>query len=570
MPYDGLMLKAVVKELQPFCGQRIDKIFQPENDEIQIQFRSKDKRRLKFSINSSMPYMTMTQIRKQNPNSPPNFLILMRKYLLGAIMIRIEQFGMDRILKLYFEGHNELGDPTELRLIFELMGRHSNLILTDGDDLIIDSLKRVPPFMSQVRQILPNLQYEILPGKQKNLDELNFPQFCDLMQSNEMALKKCLQSTLQGFSSPVIGALLDVQSLDYERIASTLNEKEISGLFLALKNALPDSFFIYKDAEGFYKDFHFIPLNGFEQIETRPDALTLIDDFYAGKDLQLRIRQHSGDLRKLIDNRIKRFRSKLSRLEIEYTTAIESDELKLKGELILANLYHIKKGMASIVLDNYYDQTTCEVILDPQRSPQENSQIYYKKYNKLKAARDHISSQKIQTEEEIQYLDSILEAISNSRDEENLELIKRELIEQGYMKKKGYRKEKKIVSKPHHFKSHAGLDIYVGKNNVQNDLLTFKSSSNSDLWFHAKNMPGSHTILSLKGQVPDEASLLLAAQLAAYFSKGKWSSNIPVDYTEVRHVKKPSGAKPGFVNYFHQRTLHVTPVEEDLMTYQQD
>jgi predicted ribosome quality control (RQC) complex YloA/Tae2 family protein len=567
MPYDGIMINAVVDELQTLIGQRVDKIYQPEEDEVQLQFRMKDKRRLKFSINASMPYMTMSQIRKGNPTTPPNFLILLRKHLQGSILKGITQLGNDRIVTLVFNGRNELGDPTVFSLVYELMGKHSNLILLDEKLMIIDSLKRVPPYMSQVRQILPNMTYINLPTDQVNLSEISYDVFENVLRSTDLPIRKVLYQKLQGLSPAISNEILSRLDIDKAIESQVLDSESVSKLFLNLKNLNSEDYYIFKDEEGFYKDFHIIKLEKFPIFETRTDVCTLIDDFYAGKDLQLRVKQHSSDLRKLIDNRIKRSHSKLQSLDMEMQNAMGADIYKLKGELILANLYQMEKGMTSIEVINYYDEQPITVELDKNLSPQDNSQAYYKKYNKLKSARDHLTDQLEHAKQEIDYLESILSSIANSLELENLAMIKEELVQQGYVKKKGYRKEKKLISKPHHYVSKTGFDIYVGKNNVQNDQLTFKAASNSDIWLHTKDIPGSHVIISAKGQPIDEATLLLAAKLSAFFSKSKFSSKVPVDYTEVRHVKKPSGAKPGFVNYFHQQTLYVTPDESEVNQY---
>ncbi len=567
MPYDGIMIKTVVEEFQKLIGQRVDKIYQPEEDEVQLQFRMKDKRRLKFSINGSMPYMTLTQIRKANRTTPPNFLILLRKHLQGSILKEITQLGNDRIVHFEFSGRNELGDQTKFSLVYELMGKHSNLILINENLMIIDSLKRVPPYMSQVRQILPNMTYMNLPTDQVNLYEMSYDDFEILLKSTDLPIGKVLYQKLQGLSPAVSNEILSRLDIDRSIVSEALDSESVSRLFLNIKNLNSEDFYIFKDEEGFYKDFHIFKLTKFPLFETRSDVCTLIDDFYAGKDLQLRVKQHSSDLRKLIENRIKRSNSKLQSLDIEMQHAMGADFYKLQGELILANLYQIEKGMTSIEVINYYDQQPITIELDKNLSPQDNSQVYYKKYNKLKSAKNHLTDQLGHAKQEIEYLESILSSIANSLELENLSMIKEELVQQGYVKKKGFRKEKILVSKPHHYVSETGFDIYVGKNNVQNDQLTFKTSSNSDIWFHTKDIPGSHVIISAKGQPVDEDTLLLAAKLSAYFSKAKFSSKVPVDYTEVRHVKKPSGAKPGFVNYFHQHTLYVTPEESEVNQY---
>ena len=566
MAYDGIVLAQVIKELkEKIIGLKVDKIFQPEKDEINILFRNKN--RLKLSINSSMPYMTLTNQKKSNPPTPPNFLIVLRKYLSGAILKDIEQVGMDRVVRFSFVSRNELGDVLDFDLIYELMGKHSNLILVNDEDVIIDSLKRVPPFMSHVRQILPNIKFKLIENSQLNIIDIDYKAFKSKVSAEDEKIFKVLYQSFQGLSPAFSKEILYRCQIEKNMIAGDLSDLELICIYDTILKLEYNENFIFLDSDGLFKDFHVIGLSRYDSHINKNSTLELIDDFYRMRDIQIHIRQKSTDLRKLIDTRIKRIENKLENLYLDMNSSLEADEYMLKGELIISNLHQIKKGMENVDLINYYTNENIIIKLDTTKTPQENSQIYYKKYNKMKTAKLYLETEIKKAKEELEYLYSITTSIENTVDDINLELIKEELISEGYLKSKGFKKPKKLISKPHEFKSDSGFMISVGKNNKENDMLTFKKSSNSDIWLHVKDIPGSHVIISTKGKDVDDETLLLAGQLAAYYSKARLSSNVPVDYTEVRHVKKPSGAKPGFVNYFHQHTLYVTPDEEKLLKF---
>ncbi|MEA3422363.1 MAG: NFACT family protein, partial [Bacillota bacterium] len=466
-----------------------------------------------------------------------------------------------------FVSRNELGDKLDFDLVYELMGKHSNLILIDDKDIIIDSLKRVPPFMSHVRQILPNVKFKLIENSQLNIMDIDYETFKSKISSENEKIFKVLYLSFQGLSPAFSKEILYRCQIEKNTIASDLSDLELRCIYdTIIKLEFKDNF-VFLDPDGLFKDFHVVKLSRYDSFINKNSTLELIDDFYKMRDIQIHIRQKSTDLRKLLDTRIKRIENKLGNLYLDMNTSLESDEYMLKGELIISNLYQIKKGMEKVDLINYYTNENITIKLDPAKNPQENSQIYYKKYNKMKTAKLYLETEIGKAKEELEYLYSITTAIENTVDDMNLELIKEELVSEGYLKRKGYSKPKKIVSKPHEFKSDSGFLISVGKNNKENDLLTFKKSSNSDIWLHVKNIPGSHVIISTKGKDVDDETLLLAGRLAVYYSKARLSSNVPVDYTEVRHVKKPSGSKPGFVNYFHQHTLYVTPDEEKILKY---
>jgi len=560
MPFDGIVLNTVVDELQQLIGYKVDKIFQPEKDEVHIQFRIQSKKRLKFSINSSMPYITLTTTRKTNPATPPNFLILLRKYLSGAIITDIEQLGLDRIITISFLGKNELGDATHYKLVYELMGKHSNLVLLDSNNIIIDSLKRVAPYMSSVRQVLPGLVFNFIENEKLNIKEISYDEFSSKIKTSKHNIFKSIYLNFQGISPIFSSNLLYGFNIDENIIPNNLTKTELLKIYNYLHNIKSESNYIFVDNDDFYKDFYVVKLNNFENCKTFDTSLEMIDEFYKTKDLQLRIKQKSSDIKKLLDNRIKRIENKLASFYDELNSSSDSEKYKIYGELILSNIFNIQKGMKEVSLLNYYDNTDITIVLNENKTPQENSQVYYKKYNKMKRANENILVQIKKTKNELDYLISVLTALENNLQESNIDAIKAELIQEGYIKKHVYNKKKKQPqSKPNKFISPTGFNILVGKNNIENDQITFKTAKKRDIWLHTKDIPGSHVIIITDGKEVDDETLEYAAMLAAYHSKSRNSSTVPVDYTTVKNVKKPSGAKPGFVNYFHQKTVYVTP-----------
>lgn len=559
MPFDGIVLNTVVNELKQLIGYKVDKIFQPEKDEIHIQFRIQSKKRLKFSINSSMPYITLTTTRKTNPAVPPNFLILLRKYLSGAIITDIKQLGLDRIVIISFLGKNELGDATHYNLVYELMGKHSNLVLLNNEDIIIDSLKRVAPYMSSVRQILPGLVFNFIENKKLNIKEISYEEFASKIKESKASIFKSIYLNFQGISPVFSSSLLYSFNIDENMIPNDLNENELLKIYNYLHDIKSESNYIFVDDDEFYKDFYIVKLNTFENYKTFDTALEMIDEFYKTKDMQLRIKQKSSNIKKLLDNRIKRVENKLGSFYNELNSSSDSEKYKIYGELILSNIFNIQKGMKEISLLNYYDNSNITIPLNENKTPQENSQIYYKKYNKMKKAKENILVQIVKTKNELNYLLSVLTALENNLQDSNIEAIKNELIQEGYIKKHVYVKKKKQESKPHKFVSNTGFNILVGKNNIENDQITFKTAKKRDIWLHTKDIPGSHVIIVTGGKEVDDETLEYAAMLAAYHSKARNSSTVPVDYTTVKNVKKPNGSKPGFVIYFHQKTIHITP-----------
>lgn len=573
MAFDGILLNQLTIELkEKLIGGRIDKIHQPEKDELTIVIRGlKDSFTFFVSVESSMPYVTLTQSKKENPASPPMFCMLMRKHLVGGRITNVFQHENERVLFIAIEAKNELGDTEHKHLIVEIMGKHSNAILTREDLTIIDAIKRISPDMSRVRSILPGLKYTFLDTDKVMLSGHIPPDLGAF--GPEMSLQKALYSYYQGFSPALskylmrksdlpldisIGALTSVMT---ERLAHTLNR------FLKQLDAPTSKGYCFKN--GFEKnDFYFIEdwmpeseIQAFDKISATIDA------FFSQTNRHLKMHQRTQSLKKTLQQRIDRYTGKLNKLSAELNEAEHAQTYKIKGELLLAHLYGIEKGQNTVTLENYYEDppSPLTIELDVRLEPSQNAQLYFKKYNKLKTAVSALQHQIHETKQEILYLEETLTHLENSEDAATIEDIRRELAGQGIIKN---RTVKKGPAKPSNdfrrFTSSDGMEILVGKNNQQNDHLTLKVASNKDYWFHTKIIPGSHVILRTLGKEPSETALQEAAEIAAFYSKAKHSSNVPVDYTLIKNVSKPSGAKPGMVIYVKNRTRFVTPNEDQV------
>lgn len=579
---DGLFINGLVNELrEKLVGGRVDKVYQPEKDEVTLMVsNNRTNYILEISSDSSLPHITIAKAKKENPDKPPMFCMLMRKNLLSGRIQTVEQIGLERVIKINFEARNELGDLVSRDLYVEIMGKHSNIILTNEEDVIIDSIKRIPLSLSRVRQILPGLTYSLLPSDKLSILDLSLEDIVsDLKKSEGGKIFKQIYIIFDGFSPLVTKDICLRTSIDKNTDINDLSDQEINSIaneILKIKNILTSK--DYKGYIAFEKssetsaDFHILDMLIYDTdeytIEHYEYPTDVINDYYLKKDKENRIHQKSSNLRKAVSQRLERARNKYAKLEKEQIEAENADVQKIYGELILSNLYQIEKGMEEITVINYYteDQSEVTISLRPRLTPSENSQKYYKKYNKLKNAQIEISKQLAETSEEITYLDHVLTNIDNTIDTTNLDEIRAELAEIGYMKKKFVKKGKKHAkSKPLEYVSSDGYDIYVGRNNKENDTLTLKFASNKDIWLHTKIIPGSHVIIRTHGNEVPETTILEAATIAAFHSKAKMSSQVPVDYTIVKNVSKPSGAKPGMVIYNTNSTVYVTPREDEVM-----
>lgn len=582
MALDGIVLNNIATELKnTLVDCKVDKVYQPEHDEIHLNIRAKGKNmRLLLSASSNNPRVYFTENIKDNPQNPPMFCMLLRKHIQGGRIVDVEQVEMERILKIKIESMNELGDLTVKELIVEIMGKHSNIVLIEEDSKkIIDSIKRIPLSISSVRQVLPGFSYVLPPSQHKrNPIDTDKTDFFNLISENEEMLAfKFLYNNFLGLS-PLVSKeicfradidesykLKDIDSIKRERLFACFNE---------IYSLVKDKCFsptIIKDESNYdvvafssidLRQFGNLPKMHFESISK------LLDYYYLTRDKVDRIKQKSNDLRKSISIKLERALNKLSKQKREILDAEKRDKFKVYGELITANIYRLEKGQEEVELENFYseDLEPIKIKLNKNLTPSENAQKYFKKYNKLKTAYDIVSRELVKTEDEVRYLEHILLALETSTEVEELDEIREELVKEGYFRKTSGKNKKptKSLSEPHHYKSSDGFDIFVGKNNKQNDYLTLKFASKDDLWLHTKVIPGSHVIVRTEGREVPEETILEAASLAAYYSKGKMSSNVPIDYTERKNVKKPNGAKPGMVIYESNNTVYVTPSVENI------
>ena len=580
MALDGLVIHSIVDELhKKLLGGKIDKVYQPENDEVVLHIRNnKENFKLVLSCSASNPRVYLaSDYKKENPINAPMFCMLFRKYIQGGNIVNVSQVDFERIIKISVESFDELKEKTTKDIIIEIMGRHSNIILThSSNNKIIDSAKRIPTSVSRVRQILPGQTY-VLPPKQDKLNpinEISLNTFVDTLSSFDGPIFKAIYSKFLGISSVIAKEICFRANIDENLLVSEISSDDISkiyrefhNLFKYIKDNIYNPCMVIDTSIDKVLDFSCINLSLFSNLSIiNDDSISkILENYYATKDIKDRIHQRSSDLRKSISIKLDRLYNKLNKQEKELIESENAQIYKIKGELITSYIYMIEKGMESVEVANFYDPEykNIKISLNTNFTPSENAQKYFKKYNKLKTAKKEITSQMEITKEEIDYLENIMLSIENCENLAELMDIREELGKVGYLRSKNNsKKETKLTTKPHEFVSSNGFKILVGKNNKQNDHLTLKVASNEDIWMHTKNIPGSHVIIKTEGkEVPDE-TIFEGAMLAAFFSKSKMSSQVPVDYTKKKNVKKPNGAKPGMVIYDTNNTVYVTPTEE--------
>jgi predicted ribosome quality control (RQC) complex YloA/Tae2 family protein len=575
MPLDGIVISNIKSELLKLKGARIDKIHQPETDEIVLIIRGYgESYRLLLTATSQNPRIHFTEISKENPKTPPLFCMVLRKHLSNGKITAIHQPDFERIVEIFIEAPNEMGDIYEKRLIIEIMGKHSNIILVGKNNTIIDSIKHISYDKSSVRQVLPGRDYFYPPSQQKlNPLLLSEDEFLKKMEeAGPMKLQEAIYKSYNGIS-PVMASHLCINAqLDPSLFIAQIEKEGIYRLYnafsKAMENVLQEKYapeLIYEASGEEVKDFYSFPISVYENNPKKEfgSISSLIENFYIDKDKLYRTKQKTQDLRKLVQNHIDRLVKK-KEIQIKTLKEVENREAyRIKGELLTSNIHSVEKGMTSFTAVNFYDENMAELAieLDPNMTPSENAQKYFKKYNKAKRTFAALQEQMVQTDEELYYLDSVMSYLSGKLEERDIKEIRAELSEEGYIKKhkeKG-KKSESMKLKPMHFVSRDGFDIYVGKNNKQNDELTLKIASNNDIWLHTKNIPGSHVIIKSMGREITDKAIEDGAMLAAYFSKGQSSSMVPVDYTYKKNVKKPAGAKPGMVIYETNKTAYITP-----------
>ena len=578
MPLDALCLSGVVAELKPILtGAKIDKVHQPGRDEMILALRlGRGNGRLLLSASPNHPRLQMTELSRENPDAPPMFCMLLRKHLMGGRILSVEQPHLERIVELRLEVLDELGDRKERRLILEAMGRRANLVLVDDQGRIVDCLRRVDGDMSAQRQLLPGLFYR-LPRAMEKADPtaLDGGEWLRRVEQapGESRVDHWLLDTFGGWSPLVCR---EIAFRAGGRVDITFDELGAQGRVRvaeaaeALLNSVKENNFTPTviSIEKRPKDFTFFPAEQYEEAgecAAYPTFSALMDRFYEQRENQERIRQKGQDLIRSVTNARDRTARKIANQQRELDATQDRERLRQFGDIITSNLHTMERGMATLRALDFYDPEGAEVDikLDPLLTPQQNAAKYYKEYNKAKTAEEMLTIQLEKGRRELDYLNSVLENITLAEGERDLQEIRQELADTGYLRRqtKGKDKGRRLSPKPMEFRSTAGLRISVGKNNVQNDLLTCKQAFKSDIWFHTQKIHGSHVILWTGGAQPDLQSLNEAACLAAWFSQGRESGKVPVDYTPVKYVKKPAGARPGMVVYTTYETAWVTPDE---------
>lgn len=571
MSMDGLSLYSAMNELNKrLAGGKIDKIQQTDKEELLLMVRSLGQtHRLLINASAADNRVQLTELKKQAPSEAPMFCMLLRKRIAGGKIVRFEQERLDRVLKISIETYNDLGDLSVFALYCELMGKHSNIILVNEKGVIVDAIKHVGLGMSSVRFVMPGLEYSAPPAQDKqDPSKASAGDFSMAMCMVGMSIAKALSNAFFGLSPAVAAQLVarytdktectQLSEAEREELAERLaafyadmaQGKEKAS---AVLNALGETEAVYPFA---------ISGGGIKLYDSIGEAL---DSLYINSDRREWAKRHGASARKVLQNNIERCEKKLALYADALNSGEQTEKCRLYGELLTANLHSLKSGTDTAAVDNYYADPVERIAipLDRQLTPGENAQRYYKKYQKLKAARDMAIVQREQTLNELDYLEGQLDNLTKCTAENELSELIEELKEQGYIKrdKGGKKKMKLAASKPMHFVSSTGADIYVGKNNRQNDELTLRFASPNDIWMHTKNIPGSHVIVKGASE-QDTATMTEAALLAAYYSRAMGSENVAVDYTPRKYVKKPAGAKPGMVIYTTNKTAYVTPSEE--------
>ena len=573
MAFDGITIAAMVRELNNnLAGGRINKIAQPEGDELMITARGTEgQKRLLLSASASLPLIYFTEKNKISPLTAPNFCMLLRKHIGSARIAGIRQPGLERVVEFDLEHLNELGDPCKKVLILELMGKHSNLIFCDDKNMILDSIKHVSSHMSSVREVLPGREYFITKTQDK-WDPLTITQeeFLEKVCKKPVSAAKALYSSLTGLSPVIAEELCYRASVDGNDSILSLNEISCIHLYHTLQRMMEDvkegNFtpnIIYRGEEPVEYGVFLFQQYGPEYHSVAFDSVSsMLETYYASKNILTRIRQKSADLRKIVQTALERNRKKLILQQKQMKDTAKKEKYRVYGELINTYGYNLPEGSKSFQALNYYTNEEITIPLDETLTPAQNSKKYFDRYTKLKRTEEALTTQLADTESEIEHLESISNALDIARSESDLAQIKEELTQYGYIKrhfsgKKGAKMQAK--SKPFHYISSDGFDIYVGKNNFQNDELTFKFATGNDWWFHAKKMAGSHVVVKTKdGELPDR-TFEEAGRLAAYYSKGRTAPKVEIDYIQKKHVKKPGGAKPGFVVYYTNYSLMAEP-----------
>ncbi len=568
MAFDGITVSCLRKELSDkLTGGRITKIVQSEADELLLTIKNNaNQYRLLLSASASLPLVYLTDKNKPAPMTAPGFCMLLRKHLGGGRIVDVSQPSLERILHFHIEHLDEMGDLCRKTLIVELMGKHSNLIFCKEDGMILDSIKHVSLAVSSIREVLPGRTY-FIPHTQDKLDPLTADpaEMVVAICEKPVALSKAIYTTLTGFSPVMAEELCHRASVESARPAGALEAPEremLAHQLLRLIESVRNSEFaphLYYNEAKEPVEFSAVPLTMYEEMSAQPfeSISALLESYYATKNTLTRIRQKSSDLRRIVQTALDRSRKKYDLQSRQLSDTEKREKYKIWGELIHTYGYGVPEGAKSMQALNYYTNEEVTIPLDPTLSAQENAKKYFDKYGKLKRTFEAVTTLLAETKAEVEHLESVQTALDMALSEEDLVQIKEELVESGYIRRKGGGKKVKVTSKPYHYVSSDGFDIYVGKNNFQNDELTFQFATGNDWWFHAKGAPGSHVIVKTNGQELPDRTFEEAGRLAAYYSKNRGGDKVEIDYVQKKQVKKPGGAKPGFVVYYTNYSLMI-------------
>ena len=565
MAFDGITVAALTKELkETICDGRIAKIAQPESDELLLTIKTKEgQRRLSISASASLPLIYLTNDNKPSPMTAPNFCMLLRKHIGNGRIVDVSQPGLERIIQLRIEHLDELGDLRQKTLVIEIMGKHSNIIFCDEKDQIIDSIKHVPAQMSSVREVLPGRPY-FIPDTMEKQDPLTAADedFSRALRGKPMRISKAVYTSFTGISPVVAEEICYLAGIDSQMTASDLTDDMLTHLYRQFQYYMEDvrngafNPVIYFDGNT-PKEFSALPLTHFQNLEKKEysSISEVLSTYYATKNALVRIRQKSADLRHIVQTALERNRKKYELQSRQLKDTENRDLYKVYGELINAYGYQLPEGSKELTALNYYTGEEITIPLDPVKTPQENAQKYFARYNKQKRTYEALTELISETGDEIRYLESVESALDIALYEEDLTQIKEELSQAGYIRRRQQKKKAKILSRPLHYVSSDGYHMYVGKNNLQNEELTFHFASGNDWWFHAKGVPGSHVILKSGGDEVPDRTFEEAGRLATYYSKNRGNEKAEIDYIEKKHVKKVNGSRPGFVIYHTNYSL---------------
>lgn len=571
MAFDGIVISNLIYELnQTILGSKISKIAQPENDELLLTLKGNSGQyRLLLSASASLPFVYLTDENKQAPLTAPTFCMVLRKHIANGRIVRIFQPDMERIIRMEIEHLNEMGDMCRKSLVIELMGKHSNIIFCNEDGTIIDSIKHVSSAMSSLREVLPGRMY-FVPGTQegkRNPLTTSAEEFLSRITGRPCTVTKAIYTSFVGISPLLAGEIAFRAGMDGDRpVASYSGDqlKHLSNHFCWFMEDIRSGNFrpviIRKGREPV--EFSCVELQQYRDYDKENyDSISkVLEVYYAEKNVYTRIRQKSVDLRKIVNTALERNQKKYQLQQKQLQDAQKKDKYKVYGELIQAFGYNLPEGSEFLEAENYYDNNNrIRIPLDPSLSPMENSKKYFERYGKLKRTGEAVREQLNETKAEIEHLESIQNSLDIALSADDLVQIREELMEYGFIKKNHHMKKTRAKSKPFHYRSSDGYDIYVGKNNYQNDELTFKVATGNDWWFHAKGMPGSHVIVKSNNEELPDRVFEEAGRLAGYYSKGRDNDKIEIDYLQKKNVKKPNGSAPGFVVYYTNYSLTIQP-----------